>query len=248
MGIYDLPAVINFILNESCDNYSKILFIGHSLGCTSILAGLCEREEYFKERLNGIIFLAPACKLNSTDSLFSEFLSYGDENKIGEFMPFGKNEFNHSNFFLRLLKNVLFDIISDDESLLNCSDRVNIYFSHFPSGSSYRCIRHLKQIYESKQFQYYDYNDDDVNYIKYNDKKPKLYNLKNITNFNFIICTGKNDRITTPDDTKWLCDELSQNNKVTYYEFDMMCHLSFILSSNILWFNNIMEEINNITK
>jgi lysosomal acid lipase/cholesteryl ester hydrolase len=135
---------------------------------------------------------------------------------------------------------------SDEVSLVNCPERIKIFFAHFPCGSSFKSVNHFKQLYNSKQFQYYDYNDEDENISRYDQPKPKLYDLNKIKNFKFVICAGKSDRLTTLVDIKWLSDRLSENNNVKFYEFELMGHLSFLLSTNILWFNPIMEDINNI--
>lgn len=57
MGTYDSPAVIDFILNTT--GYDNLSYIGHSQGVTQILAGASLKPDYFKEKLNLAIFLAP---------------------------------------------------------------------------------------------------------------------------------------------------------------------------------------------
>lgn len=44
MGIYDHPAVIDYILNET--NQTKVFYVGHSQGTTSLMVLLSEKPEY----------------------------------------------------------------------------------------------------------------------------------------------------------------------------------------------------------
>jgi len=43
IGIYDLPAVINYILKET--GQSKLSYIGHSLGCGSFFIAMVKHPE-----------------------------------------------------------------------------------------------------------------------------------------------------------------------------------------------------------
>lgn len=56
MGIYDLPATIDYVLNKT--NNQKLYFIGHSQGTTAFMCLLSEKPEY-NEKIHVASLLAP---------------------------------------------------------------------------------------------------------------------------------------------------------------------------------------------
>lgn len=58
MGLYDQPANIDFILANTGAN--KIdAYIGHSMGTTQVFAGASLIPDYYKEKVNLFVALAP---------------------------------------------------------------------------------------------------------------------------------------------------------------------------------------------
>jgi len=58
MGIYDLPKVIDHIIETT--GHDKINYIGYSQGATALLAGGSLMPEYFNSRVNLAVFLGPS--------------------------------------------------------------------------------------------------------------------------------------------------------------------------------------------
>jgi pimeloyl-ACP methyl ester carboxylesterase len=56
MGVYDLPAVVDYILNKTGE--SKLYYIGHSMGTTMSYVLLSERPQY-NSKFRAMISLAP---------------------------------------------------------------------------------------------------------------------------------------------------------------------------------------------
>lgn len=56
MGIYDVPAVIDYVLQATTNR--KVNYIGYSQGTTSLLVLLSERPEY-NDKINVASFMAP---------------------------------------------------------------------------------------------------------------------------------------------------------------------------------------------
>ncbi|XP_072399741.1 lipase 3-like isoform X3 [Diabrotica undecimpunctata] len=56
IGVYDLPAAIDYILNTT--NQSSLYYVGHSQGCTSVFVMGSERPEY-NNKIKMAIALAP---------------------------------------------------------------------------------------------------------------------------------------------------------------------------------------------
>ncbi len=63
MGTYDTPAVIDYVLNIT--QKSKISYIGHSEGTTQIMAGASLIPEFYNEKINICIFLAPVASMKN---------------------------------------------------------------------------------------------------------------------------------------------------------------------------------------
>lgn len=57
LGVYDLPAVIDFILKIT--EYSKLDVVGYSLGATVSFACLSDKPEY-NDKINKLALIAPA--------------------------------------------------------------------------------------------------------------------------------------------------------------------------------------------
>lgn len=71
MGLYDLPATINYVLNIT--NESRLYFIGYSMGATASYI-LCSNREEYNEKLRLIISLAPTAYVNHKLKPFLKFL------------------------------------------------------------------------------------------------------------------------------------------------------------------------------
>lgn len=71
MGLYDLPATINYILNKT--NEKKLYFIGHSMGAT-ISYILCSHRPEYNEKLRLVISLAPTAYPNHKLTTFLKML------------------------------------------------------------------------------------------------------------------------------------------------------------------------------
>ena len=56
-GQYDVPAQLDKITEVNGNN--KVTYVGYSQGSTQMLYGIATEEDYFAEKLNKIIFLAP---------------------------------------------------------------------------------------------------------------------------------------------------------------------------------------------
>jgi len=66
MGTYDQPAQIDFITEKT--GQKKITYIGHSEGTTQMFAGASLKPDYFKEKVEYFVALAPIVRLDHTKS------------------------------------------------------------------------------------------------------------------------------------------------------------------------------------
>lgn len=72
MGIYDLPASVDYILNKT--NYKDLLFIGHSQGGTTFFIFGSLRQEY-TDKVKAGFMLAPIAYMAHAKSEFLKTIS-----------------------------------------------------------------------------------------------------------------------------------------------------------------------------
>lgn len=65
MGVYDIPAVINYILKKT--NEQQLSYVGHSMGTTALWIALSEHPE-LNSKIKVMIALAPVAFLSNARS------------------------------------------------------------------------------------------------------------------------------------------------------------------------------------
>ena len=64
MGVKDLPSMIDFVLEKT--GQSQLGYVGHSEGTTQLFIGMSMMPEYFREKLNLFVALAPPTRISNT--------------------------------------------------------------------------------------------------------------------------------------------------------------------------------------
>ncbi|CAH0401282.1 unnamed protein product [Chilo suppressalis] len=215
-GSYDLPAVIDFILEKT--NQSQINYIGHSEGTTMMYVMGAHKRKY-NEKIKLFVALAPVCYLHKSMSPLPALLKT-------------------VLFVNRFLINVVHEILSYNSLAkkmidLVCSDDVFSYtvciewflfsgtgsdaeefepsflptvIGHLPAGTSNKNMNHFAQISNRKQFAQYDYGCLE-NLKRYGSFVPPRYNLKNV-NMKVALFVSRNDKFATLENVKLLTDQL----------------------------------------
>ena len=75
MGLYDLPAEIDYILKETRER--KLDYIGYGRGNTQMLYGMVKKSGYFSTRIKTFIVLGPALYYSDIHNVF-DFTYYFD--------------------------------------------------------------------------------------------------------------------------------------------------------------------------
>lgn len=250
MGMYDLPANFEKILSINT-NTDKIIYFGHSQGGASVLAGMSEKLEYFRSKLKAAILLAPASRVDNYDSHLLTFIrdieidKKLNDRKIFEILPHDPSLHDLSVKLGKIyptLHYAMLELTSDEESWMNCPERIKVFMSHYPSGTSVKSISHFRQIIEAKSFQHFDYGIEE-NMKRYGTAEPKKYDVSSIEGIPIILCGGLKDKLTHINDIRWLKSEIESKSLFSYYEFDHMGHASFLINSDITWFNFILRDI-----
>ena len=81
MAIYDLPAMINLIINTT--KVPKITYFGHSQGTLQVFIGMTLLPEYFKQTLNGVNALDPVTSLSN---IGNSILSLAAKTRLDDFI------------------------------------------------------------------------------------------------------------------------------------------------------------------
>jgi lysosomal acid lipase/cholesteryl ester hydrolase len=68
MGVYDLPAVIDYILRHT--GQKNLYYVGHSMGSTMFYVLMSSKPEY-NTKIRHMVALAPVAFLRNTKSLFA---------------------------------------------------------------------------------------------------------------------------------------------------------------------------------
>lgn len=207
---------------------------------------MSENFDYFKENIKLFIALAPVSKTNNLDSkLYDLFdilqLDYVCQKlKFTEFLPFSKKAQKFTTWIFKkfpILSNLIIQILGDrNSSNINNLERMPVFVSHVPSGSSMKALNHLVQMYRKNKFCMYDYGYE-KNFIKYGQSSPPEFDLKKIKDFPIALFSGGLDRLSHPNDVAWLADNLKET-LIYWKKFDDMGHCSFQISKNIKWFDD----------
>lgn len=73
MGLYDQPAIMDYITYRTGNE--KMTYVGHSQGTTQMFHGLSENMDYFENKINLFVALAPITKIPNTQSNTIQFAS-----------------------------------------------------------------------------------------------------------------------------------------------------------------------------
>lgn len=250
LGKYDIPAVIEYIktINKSGE---KIIYFGHSQGCTLMFSGLIEKYDFYKNNIKLFVALAPVVRLNNLKSNLLKFIKKTSIHrilkKIGiyEILPYSKRKCNLLSYMQQnasSITNFFIKLISDSDSE-KCNDKIALskYLKIYPCGTSLKNLTHFIQIINSKKFQYYDYGKN-INSQIYNYPTPPEYNLKKIKDIPIFIICGDKDKIANYDDVKWLYNEI-QKNVIYYNVAHNIGHLSFLCCKDFSWFKTPLKII-----
>ncbi|XP_013079898.2 lipase member K-like isoform X1 [Biomphalaria glabrata] len=231
MAKYDLPAMINFVLNTS--GVDQIFYVGHSQGTTIAFAEFGENPD-LASHIKHFIAMAPVAQVWNTKSPIKVLAPFAKD--IGVFLQlFGSGDFNVSPEIMQLLagtlcnsnkllcENILFLLGGFDYTSMNQS-RVPVYVAHNPAGTSVRDMLHWGQAINSKNFQHYDYGSASENMKHYGQPTPPLYDPRKVK-VPVAIFRGDQDWLADPTDVKWLLPQLNVTHDVNIPHYE---HLDFI--------------------
>ncbi|XP_066998920.2 lipase 3 [Anabrus simplex] len=253
MGVYDLPAVIDYILERTGEE--KLFYIGHSMGTTMFYVMASEKPEY-NNKIRAMFSLAPVAYMSHAGTPFLKALAFAGD-QIGWFTNLmGLNEFLPHTELLTIMGQMLCrdeaitqDICNNVFFLINGgynskeldSAMIPVILGHTPAGAATKNFLHYAQSIKTKKFRQYNYG-----WLKnlavYGSTTPPKYDMSKIT-APIALMYGMNDDLGAPGDVATLNKELP--NVISYYKVadEQFGHLDFLwaIHGKSLLYNEILN-------
>jgi lysosomal acid lipase/cholesteryl ester hydrolase len=253
MGTKDIPAILEHIFNlrnsessninqELHSSYNnKITYIGHSQGTAQIFVAISKNQDYFNKYLNGVIALGPISKIKHFSSFILKQFSNNKIEKVFDIFKIKevfttKHPVNNINKIMcdiipSICEEAL-EMISDKSIKNNDSDKFLVWASHYPSGTSSKNIAHFSKILRDKQFE-------DFNGVP--------YDLTKITKIPIAMFVGKDDKLSTVEDSRELRNLLIKSGALIFYkEYDKFGHSTFFLNKDNEYINDVKWVLNTV--
>ncbi|KAF6215689.1 hypothetical protein GE061_000020 [Apolygus lucorum] len=252
MGVYDLPAMIDYILEKTNEN--QISYVGHSQGTTIFYIMASMRPEYQSKVLVSSS-LAPVAFLDNTKGVIRTLSSLSTV-LVWLAKSTGFNSVLHNNFVIRaageivcrddfilgnMCKNVMFQLAGADNHLNN-DTLAPLVTRHCPAGASIKQLQHFIQLTQNGGlFTQYDYGPIE-NMVRYGSLTPPSYPLEKITT-PILLFYSENDNISTQPEVLRLARALKNVRPylIDYADFNHLDFMWAINATTLLFDPAIME-------
>lgn len=250
MGLYDTPANIDFILEKT--GQKQLTYMGHSQGTSQMFAGATLKPEYYKEKVNLFVALAPiAFMSNTTAKPFKWASKYwkllqATTKKMGiyDVVAPGWAEDQAYETFCKVLGGfceeyikILMDLNPDVDNW----SRMNVYNANAPAGAGYRTIVHYAQEIQSAHFARFDHGTK-KNMELYGAYTPPDYDLSKFDVPTALIL-GSLDKLSNPADDSILKRVIA--DKVVFSQSYPLGHASFGIAKDMSWFSGDVVDVIN---
>ena len=192
-----------------------------------MFAAMCENPDFFKPRLKQFIAVAPVLRVTNLGSQMLRNLAL-DKKALKALESLGPEvctkasggdflaDMIVSSYVGGSISDQIVGCLSDeDPSTIDPLGKAN-HFKFYPSGCSFRQIDHFKQLLVTGEFKKYDHGCPDKNKEAYGSPVPPFYDLANLNGLNIMLVCGTTDLLASPPDYRWLRDELSARNNLTF--------------------------------
>ncbi|XP_001844299.2 lipase 1 [Culex quinquefasciatus] len=241
IGYYDLPAMIDHVLNATYSN--KLFYIGHSQGTTVYFVMSSSRPEY-NDKIALITALSPAVTLKHVRSPILRFMLDNvdtirkilDALKIYEFLPYNDAGLQIGRALCQPeeKKNwciLLFGLAAGPHPGGTDPRLILSYLGHYPQGASVKQMLHFAQVFQSNRFRQFDYGRKG-NLQKYGRPEPPAYNLTAST-APVLIYYGLNDWLIHPKNPRDLSRMLPRVIDTIAVSDRQFNHMDFVLAKNV---------------
>ncbi|KAL8107063.1 hypothetical protein AgCh_023747 [Apium graveolens] len=233
MAIYDLPAFLNLVYQETGQ---KVHYIGHSQGTTMMFAAFSLWE--VESRVKSTTMISPVVYLNHMPFTI---VSLCAKAYIGEIAgTFGLPDLNIMvqpvGAIVRALCKVpgvdCFEQLVSLFTGVNCclnSSTVELWFASLPQPTSIKNLVHWAQGVREQSFKQYDYGDPMTNLEHYGKPKPPPFDLQKIPkDFPLFLIYGGIDTLSIRTDVHILLGKLRSRRNIRELYVDNYAHLDFI--------------------
>ncbi|XP_015182224.1 PREDICTED: lipase 3-like isoform X2 [Polistes dominula] len=256
VGYYDLPAIIDYVLEETAN--SELSYVGYSQGTTAFYVMGSERPEY-NAKVKVMVSLAPIAFLyNQQSPLLKLVVHFYNLVEWGSFYCNIHHWFPHSKFQARAVSTIIrnappaltksfcncwFHIIAGFGSNQLDKDMFPLIFGHFPAGVSAKQIIHYSQGIVSGAFRKFDYGFSQ-NLKKYGSSQPPKYDLRKVK-VPVAIFYGENDSLTHFSDVQKIIDKLPNVIETKKIEYSKFNHVDFLWGRDAkkLVYNNVVAVL-----
>ena len=143
MGTIDVPTFIDFVLEKT--ELDQLSYVGHSEGTTQMFMGTSLMPDYFKEKVNLFVALAPPVFLKNKNVPIAKYwkeIEFVLKNVVHwyDFVYLGKTNEILLASFCSVFKSICDKYLVERELIpeVDNMDRSIEMLSNFPSGSTYR--------------------------------------------------------------------------------------------------------------
>ncbi|XP_009560081.2 lipase member M [Cuculus canorus] len=242
MAMYDLPAMINYILRET--GLEQLYYVAYSQGTTTGFIAFSSIPE-LDHKIKMFFALAPITTNSNTKSPLVTALHLPEgliKFILGRTMIFDKGEVLQQVTstlcgypIFKSLCSLLISLPGGFSNSLNMS-RIDAYLSHYPDSTSLQNILHWRQIYQTGEFKCYDYGSD--NMIHYNQTTPPVYKVENMK-APLAAWYGGRDWLSSLEDVNLVLPRITN---VTYKKYiPEFTHFDFIWS--VQAYEQVYKEI-----
>ena len=213
--------------------------------------GASLNPEYFKEKINLFIALAPVASTANITSPIARALA--PHIKLLEAILV--RGLNYRNWFAPMPKAVQLvdavcgaflvdDVCKEFFKLLHHDgvdnfERFTVFMSNEPSGQSYRTFVYYAQMINSGRYALYDYGKRQNKKIYGTDEAP-LVPIENL-DIPVALFSGDLDRLADPQDVEFISQKLG--DKVVFQKEYYLNHYSFVLAKDMSYFQDAIDLI-----
>ncbi|KFP72736.1 Lipase member M, partial [Acanthisitta chloris] len=233
MAMYDLPAMIDFVLQKT--GQKRLHYVGYSQGCTMAFIAFSSMPE-LAQKIKMFYALAPVATAKHSRSPLMKLVSLLDKNfrtipllfgrtdaslrmkKLWRFLP----ELCRNQLLHKPCANILFLLGGYNGKNLNMT-RLDVYTSHYPDSTSVKNVIHWAQVTKSGEFKAFDYGNE--NRAVYHQDRPPLYQVEEMP-VPTAVWSGGQDWVADWKDVLQLLPRIT--HLVTYTHIPDWNHWDFI--------------------
>ncbi|KAG0704765.1 Lipase 3 [Chionoecetes opilio] len=240
MGIYDLPAVTDHVLNAT--GASQLHYLGFSMGTTVFWVMLSHRPHY-AAKIRVMVALGPVAFVQHVQgplrfvapfvNLIERSMSLAGRHEMLSFGPVMDrlvSVFCHDEALTAAIcQNMLFLVAGQKPSRLN-KRYLPVLLAHTPAGTSVRTVSHYLQLVNSGSFSQYNYGKL-PNLAQYGSFTPPEYKLQHVT-VPVALFWSAADWLAAPQDVNRLETVLPNVVLSKQVKSSRFSHLDFVWASD----------------